>query len=70
MNYSRSNKKIKILVINITGLPWWLCGKEPACNPRDTGSIPAWGRLPGKVNSNPLQCFCLENLMDRGAMRS
>ena len=69
MNYSRSNrKKIKILVINVTGRPWWLSGKEPSCNARDTGSIPAWGRFHGKGNGNPLQCFCLGNLMDR-AMR-
>ena len=42
--------------------------KEPACNPgdkRETGSIPGSGRSPGKGNGNPLQYFCLENLMDR-----
>ena len=26
-----------------------------------------WGRSPGDRNGNPLQCSCLENLMDRGA---
>ena len=25
------------------------------------------GRSPGEGNGNPLQCSCLENLMDRGA---
>ena len=34
---------------------------------RDTGSVPEWGRPPGEGNGNPLQYFCLENSMDRGA---
>ena len=34
---------------------------------RDEGSIHGWGRYPGEGNGNPLQCFCLENSMDRGA---
>ena len=31
----------------------------------DIGSIPVSGRSPGKGNGDPLQYFCLENLMDR-----
>ena len=34
---------------------------------RDTGSIPGSERSPGEGNGNPLQYFCLENPMDRGA---
>ena len=34
---------------------------------RDTGSIPGLGRAPGGGRSNPLQCSCLENSLDRGA---
>ena len=34
---------------------------------RDLGSIPELGRFPGEGNGNPLQYFCLENPMDRGA---
>ena len=34
---------------------------------RDKGSIPGSGRSPGGGNGNPLQCSCLENLMERGA---
>ena len=34
---------------------------------RDTGSIPWSGRSPGGGHGNPLQYFCLENPMDRGA---
>ena len=33
----------------------------------DLGSIPGSGRFPGGANGNPLQYFCLENPMDRGA---
>ena len=32
----------------------------------DLGSIPGPGRLPGEVNGNPLQYFCLENPMASG----
>ena len=35
---------------------------------RDTGLIPGLGRCPGGRNGNPLQYFCLENPMDRGAL--
>ena len=44
--------------------------KNPAknlpANARDAGSIPGLGRSLGGGNGNPLQCSCLENLMDRG----
>ena len=34
---------------------------------RDSGLIPMSGRSPGGGHGNSLQCFCLENPMDRGA---
>ena len=34
---------------------------------RDSGSIPGSGRCPGGGHGSPLQYFCLENPMDRGA---
>ena len=49
------------------GLPWWLSGKESACQCRRQGSIPGLERSPGEGNGNPLQCSCLRNPMDRGA---
>ena len=52
------------------GLPWWLSGKESACQCRrcgDTGSIPGLGRPPGGGSGNPLQYSRLENPMNRGA---
>ena len=44
-----------------TGLPWWLIGKESACNAEDLGSNPELGRSPGGRHGNPLQYSCLEN---------
>ena len=34
---------------------------------RDVHLIPGLGRAPGGGNGNPLQYFCLENPVDRGA---
>ena len=42
-------------------------GKESACNAGDPGSIPGWGRSPGKGNGTHCSNSCLENSMDRGA---
>ena len=36
----------------------------------DLGSIPRFGRSPGKGHGNPLQYSCLENPIDRGAWRA
>ena len=44
--------------------------KEWSCNAEDPGLIPGSERPPGEGNSNPLQCSCLENLMDRGASQA
>ena len=44
--------------------------KNPSANAGDTGDmglIPGLGRSPGGGNGNPLQCSCLEKLMDRKA---
>ena len=42
-------------------------GKASVYNAVDPGSIPGLGRSLGEGNSNPLQDYCLENPMDRGA---
>ena len=42
-------------------------GKAPVYNAGDPGSIPGSGRSRGEGNGNPLQYYCLENPMDRGA---
>ena len=50
------------------GLP--SVSKESACNAGQPGLIPGLGRPPGEGNGNPLQCSCLENLMDKGAWQA
>ena len=45
-------------------LPWWLSGKESACNARDLGSVSGSERSPGEGNGN------LGNPMDRGAWQA
>ena len=37
---------------------------------RAAGSIPGSGRSPGEGHGKPLQCSCLENLIDRGAWQA
>ena len=44
--------------------------KNPLANADDRGDavlVPGSRGSPGGGNGNPLQCFCLENSMDRGA---
>ena len=42
-------------------------GKASVYNAGDPDSIPGLGRSTGEGNGNPLQYYCLENPMDRGA---
>ena len=42
-------------------------GKASVYHAGDPGSIPGSGRSSGEGNGNPLQYYCLENPMDRGA---
>ena len=55
------------ICICVYGLPWWLSGKESACNAGDLGLIPGLRRSPGEGHGNPLQYSCLENPMNREA---
>ena len=52
----------------IKGFPGGSDSKESACNVGHMNSIPGSGRSPGEGNGYPLQCSCLENSMDRGAL--
>ena len=45
-------------------------GKESACNTGDLGSISGLGRSPDEGNDYPLQYFCLENSMGKGAWQA
>ena len=54
-----------------SGLPFPLPRDHPNSGvKRDAGSVPGLERFPGGGNSNPLQYFCLENSMDRGAWQA
>ena len=58
------------MLISVLGFQGVLVVKNPPANAgdeRDVGSIPESGRSPGEGHGNPLQYFCLENPMDRGA---
>ena len=39
--------------ISTWGFPGGSDGKESACNARDLGLIPGWGRSPGEGNGSP-----------------
>ena len=52
------------------GFPGGSVVKNPPANAGDLGLIPGSGRSPGGRNGNPLQYFCLENPMDRGAWQA
>ena len=54
----------------IIGLPCGSGGKASVYNAGDPGSSPGLGRFPGEGNGNPLQYYCLENPMDRGAWQA
>ena len=44
--------------------------KKTPANAGDPGLNPGLGRSPGEGNGNPLQYYCLENPMDRGAWQA
>ena len=44
--------------------------KESTCNARYADSIPGSGRSSGEENGHPLQYFCLEHPMHRGARQA
>ena len=72
----------RVLPIFFTRFPQFLpfgCRYHPSSTPIDTdnagyirevGSIPVLGRSLGGGHGNPLQYFCLENSMDRGAWQA
>ena len=51
----------------LKGFPGDSDGKELTCDAGDPSSIPGLGRSPGEGSGYLLQCFYLENSMDRGA---
>ena len=72
-SYTASHSKTSVQELFSTrhlGFPHSSVGKESACSAGDLGLIPGSGRSPGEGNGNPLQYFCLENPMDRGAWQA
>ena len=53
-NLQKESIPIHIMYTFLHQLPWWLSGKESACNAGDTGSIPGLGKSSGGGNGNPL----------------
>ena len=62
--YSKVNL---FIYIYLQVLPGGSDGKESPCNAGDLSLITGSGRSPGEGDGNPLQYYCLENPMDRGA---
>ena len=54
-------------IIRYLDFPGSSDSKASVYNAGDPGLIPGLGRSPGDGNGNPLQYYCLENPMDRGA---
>ena len=72
---TQSQRRLKRLsssssTMDQVGFPSSSDGKTSACNAGDPGLIPGQGRSPGEGNGNPLQYYCLENPMDRGAWQA
>ena len=61
--------KIHVLLYCNLGirLPWWLSGKEPACQAGDVDSIRGSGRSPKGGDGSLVRYSCLESSTDRGA---
>ena len=57
---------VLVCISLISGLHWWLSGKEAAANAGDVGSIPGWAG-PLDLVLYQLQYSCLEYYMDREA---
>ena len=53
-NLQKESIPIHIMYTFLHQLPWWLSGKESACNAGDPSVIPYLGRSPGKGNGYPL----------------
>ena len=50
---------IRVFVYMCIGLPWWLSGKESACQAGDAGWIPGLGRFPWRRKWQPILVFFL-----------
>ena len=71
VNNKQTNEQIILITFQKRGegghFPGVSVVKNSPANTGDMHSIPGSERSPGGGNGNPLQYFCLENPMDRGA---
>ena len=47
----------EVLIAISSGFPWWLSGKESACNAGDLGMIPWVGKIPWRRKRQPTSVF-------------
>ena len=66
----RLNKEGIYVYISLIRPPWWLSGKESACNAGDRGSIPELGRSPGGGATTHSSILAWEHSIDRGAWQA
>ena len=59
-----------LLHLRVTDFPGGSDGKASVYNAGDLGSSPGFEKFPEEGNRNPLQYYCLENPMDRGAWQA
>ena len=64
--FKNVNKYISNNKWDLWGFPDGSAGKNLLAmqEMQEVGLIPGWGRCPGEGRGNPLQCSCLENLVD------
>ena len=64
-------RETHVSLVKTTGFPGGISGKESTCQCRrqERCRFNPWvWKIPGGGHGNPLQCSCLENPMDRGAV--
>ena len=65
--YISTNRELYSILINCNNFPSGSDSKVSVYNAGDRSSIPGLARSLGEGNDNPLQYYCLENPMNRGA---
>ena len=68
-----NGQRVYLLLREVQGFPGGAVIKTVPANAgdtRDVGSIPGWGKAPGKGTGNLFQYSCLKNSMDRSAWQT
>ena len=67
ISFEKSSSFLFAITFRFIDFPGGSDCKASVYNAGDPGSVPGLGRSPGEGHGNPLQYYCLENPMDRGA---